>query len=972
VGDDRESRGSDTADALFSRDEVLGGLPARRAHTLLFLVESRTAHLVARARQAMELVHSEEAERERDLAFVEAFSLGREPPLRPTIQDLERQAPHWAPLVPGNPQVRAALAHLLGEKYAFTAHATPGIRQALGLDTEPVQRAHQRLYRQPLETIFVARVTPVERLRWAGARLAGWLESRPPFWTVFALTLTEAVGSGILALPIALASVGPLAGVGLLVVFGLVNVLTIAAMAEAIARSGAVRYGNAFFGRLVIDYLGMPGSVILSAGLSTICVAGLVSYYIGLPTTLERATSVPAVVWAGLLFLVGMYYLSRRSIHTTVASALLVGAINLGLILGLCLLAATHIRATNLLYVDVPFLAGGPFDPSPLQLIFGVVLLSYFGHLSTGNCARVVLQQDPSARSLIWGSVAAQLAAIVIYCGWVVTINGAVEPPMLAQQAGTALAPLADRVGPAVHVLGSVFVILAMGMGSIHLTLSLGNLVRERLPGRSRPILTLARRRGKLLFESRGETRDSLHVGLTFLGLEDDRPRVRLDVHAGHGTRRLERTLVGRWEADETLGHLADGSKHGLHLAVEAIEADDERVRLEIDSSVVPTYEGGWDTSGLRMGHALDLPDPEQRLVTWMLRQGEVSLAAVASQTGQGERTARGMLEGLVEQGLVRRLDGPDGVRYRVGLARARGHTLPPKIWQALDPHVEMPPANGDPRPGALGIAARRARDAALGPRGRFLLSACPVLAIFLFTEWLFLIDAGSFAKTLSIGGVIAGSIVAGVFPTLMLISSERKSDFVLKLPFRLHRQTAVKEAIAVFFLASLFLHGLIIWDGPLERAGALLAGVLLIAAILRMIRRGAFATRTVVELREDPSGEGQLAVTTAGRPSPAEVQLQYGDGEQVVQAATGEIPRFASLRAVTIRLPASRATELKVWAHRLTPEGDSESLSAQLEVHATGEPVRFDLKLSEGQVLLPSKDQHSWLRITLPRAPGS
>ena len=32
----------------FSRDEILGGMPARRATTLLFAIESRTALLVAR------------------------------------------------------------------------------------------------------------------------------------------------------------------------------------------------------------------------------------------------------------------------------------------------------------------------------------------------------------------------------------------------------------------------------------------------------------------------------------------------------------------------------------------------------------------------------------------------------------------------------------------------------------------------------------------------------------------------------------------------------------------------------------------------------------------------------------------------------------------------------------------------------------------------------------------------------------
>jgi hypothetical protein len=79
-----------TSDKLISREEVLAGLPARRASTLLFLIESRTA--------------------------LGAFTLGRDPPLRPTIQDLERYAPQWASLMLENPRVRAAVTYLLGRR----------------------------------------------------------------------------------------------------------------------------------------------------------------------------------------------------------------------------------------------------------------------------------------------------------------------------------------------------------------------------------------------------------------------------------------------------------------------------------------------------------------------------------------------------------------------------------------------------------------------------------------------------------------------------------------------------------------------------------------------------------------------------------------------------------------------------------------------------------------------------------------
>jgi len=118
-------------DELFTRDEALGGLPARRAATLLFLIESRTAHFEARSRLEAEEFPTEKAAEELDLAFIEAFALSRDPPLRVTIQDLERHAAKWAHLIPENARLRAAIAHLLSEKYSFTSPSIPGIRSAL-------------------------------------------------------------------------------------------------------------------------------------------------------------------------------------------------------------------------------------------------------------------------------------------------------------------------------------------------------------------------------------------------------------------------------------------------------------------------------------------------------------------------------------------------------------------------------------------------------------------------------------------------------------------------------------------------------------------------------------------------------------------------------------------------------------------------------------------------------------------------
>lgn len=376
----------------------------------------------------METFLTEEAAKERERLFLDAFSLGREPPRRPTIQDLETYVLLWAPLVPRNPRVQAAVAHLLGQKYAVSARDVPSLRAALGLDDTQVQRAYQRLYGAPLESLYTPRPTVAERLRWTWTALSRWLEGLPPFWTAFAMTLSGTIRAGVLALPIAMAGVGPLPDLLLLLVFGLISLCTMISLAEAVSRHGALRYSRAFLGRMVADYLGQSGSLLLSGVTSFSLFLGLVIYYIGAPSVLAEVTGVPALAWVVGFFLGGVYFLSRQSLSATVATSLLVAAINVGILLFLSILALPHVRLKRLLYVNVPFLNGRPFDPSVLRILLGTSLVVYYGHVTMVNAAGVVLRRDPSARSLIRGSSAALLMAMVIYGIWVLAVNGAVAP----------------------------------------------------------------------------------------------------------------------------------------------------------------------------------------------------------------------------------------------------------------------------------------------------------------------------------------------------------------------------------------------------------------------------------------------------------------------------------------------------------------------------------------------------------------
>ena len=544
---------------------------------------------------------------------------------------------------------------------------------------------------------------------------------------------------------------------------------------------------------------------------------------------------------------------------------------------------------------------------------------------------------------------------------------------------GTALIPLAAEVGSGVRVLGSVFVILGMGMASIHFTLGLANLVRERLPTLRQPVVTLPRRRGKLILHERGRP-DDLRLGLTYLGLAGDRPRFRLDLQAGGQRHRLEIAVADRWEAAELRDRLPDSSidswLRGLRLTLEVLDADQGRACLRVTSPLALTYEGEGDTAGLSMANLLTLPDPLRQAVTWMMRQGPVSPAEVAEHINQDEDAARTTLEALAEQGFVQRTEVEGEVRYGTQLAHRRGRGLPEEIWQALDEMVEAQTHDSDvPRPSDAPTIVQRIRRLVLGARGRSLLSASPVVVIFLLTEWLFFSGAESFVRPISILGVIVISLLGGIFPVLLLASSRRKGECAPGVVFRFLGHPLVLGVIYALSWVSLLLHGLLIWEDPVERAIALSVGLLVLGVTAVMARRGAFAPRAVVELREDQSEErgAVFAVTASGQPATADVRLAYPDGERHYRAAAGEVPTFSSLRRATFQLPAGQlegqpklADELKVWVHRVTPDGDSEGLPALLEVHCGEETTQFDLKLSGGQAVLPLKGEPCRIEIAL------
>jgi hypothetical protein len=94
---------------------------------------------------------------------------------------------------------------------------------------------------------------------------------------------------------------------------------------------------------------------------------------------------------------------------------------------------------------------------------------------------------------------------------------------------------------------------------------------------------------------------------------------------------------------------------------------------------------------GLNPSDLLALPEPQSGLLSWMMRQGQVTLAEASAFLGreeglnQDDERTRALLAGLRDRGFVSETEIQGVTHYGVRLAPRRGRALPPDLWQALD-----------------------------------------------------------------------------------------------------------------------------------------------------------------------------------------------------------------------------------------------------------------------------------------------
>lgn len=954
-----------SSDALFSREEVTAGLSGKRAAALLYMIESRTAQRLEESRQAAGRCMIEGAY-SREQIFLESFAIGKKKSRHVSIRDIERYTWDWSCLLSDQANIRAAIAHLIGQKYTFTYRAVPEIREALHLQDELTKHAYSRQFHQPIESIYSAKTSLPDELRWIWNRIATRLENFPPFWMAFALTLTETVGASILALPIALAEIGPIGGIVFLIIMGVVNVLTVMYVAEALARNGNIRFGRAYFGQLISDFLGPGGSLVFTIALFLLNFLAQITYYIGFSTTLANATHIPAWFWTLLLFGIVLFIIKKNALNATISSAMVIGAVNIILILILSGLAFLHTQGGNYLLPELPALNGMSFKPAILSLVFGTILAAYFGHTSIASGARIVLRRDESGRSLILGSAVAQVAVIVLYSIWVLAISGAVPASRLARETGTALIPLSAMVGPAVNIFGSLFVILSMGLSSIYFSMGLYNLVWERLPSRRKTIQVLPRRTASLIFQRAGNLEGSPEIKLSYTGLSQNKARVRIDVQNRGKSKSVEVIIEKRADIIEQVNQLLPGVFRNGYLTIELLQSSVDNIQIKVITNLKGHHIGDAAPPGIGVSNLLVLPDRERKMLNWITRHREVSLSGIIKEFDLDHRVVSSLLSSFVSRGLVAEIAAAGEPHYRTLLSVKKGSSLSDEIWKSLDVSNQYDKDRGGEK-GWIALFTS-VKDFLVSDSGRFFLALIPLAATWAVTEWMFFSHSDSFTSLLSFFGLIIVSLVGGCFPALLVISSRRKGDLIPGKVFSVLGHPFVAGGIFIMSIGNLLLHGMVIWQNPLQRFCAIIASFIMLGITARMLQNGVFRERMIAELRKDPSADDQVvfSLVSAGKPVPAQITARNLKDEEITEVGRYGISLPSNTSSLQMDLPQMESGELKIWVYQIDSNGIAAGWPASIELICNEKSQHLVLPFTDGQILVPMGGEKCHLMIQL------
>lgn len=236
----------------------------------------------------------------------------------------------------------------------------------------------------------------------------------------------------------------------------------------------------------------------------------------------------------------------------------------------------------------------------------------------------------------------------------------------------------------------------------------------------------------------------------------------------------------------------------------------------------------------------------------------------------------------------------------------------------------------------------------------RSLSSIIPLVGIFFLSERTLLNHTGSFSQPIGFLGNIVISMIAGVFPILLLVSSRKKGEIQPGYTLPGLNMPVIPAAVYLIFVGNLFMHGLLVWRNTFQGATALLAGCISVGITIIFIQRGAFLPRLFLELRSDANSpeKTNFSISSSGVPIAAEVQVESPEDHQSICASQGEIFTLKNGQSASFQIPPTNAWDLEVLAFRLGKDASYESLPGCLEIQTTGRAESFDLNSFKEEAL--------------------
>jgi hypothetical protein len=130
---------------------------------------------------------------------------------------------------------------------------------------------------------------------------------------------------------------------------------------------------------------------------------------------------------------------------------------------------------------------------------------------------------------------------------------------------------------------------------------------------------------------------------------------------------------------------------------------------------------------------------------------------------------------------------------------------------------------------------------------------------------------------------------------------------------------------------------------------------------IVAALRQGAYGRRTIVEIRDDPTVDAPAVVNVVAAGEPVAAAVRWPDYNG----------RSSGFQSVEIDLPAIASDDLRIWAHRLDPEGVSRDLPISVEIDQSGTSQHLDLSAADSHCTVPSTGAPTHIRVRLAGAPA-